>query len=216
MTKRTILLVVAMLLFASATATAQTGRRISVGAGPSWRWYTDNAFSRKNPGISLMYRFSWKPHTHNGWHMEPGVTFTWGHADFGPEVGGSDLKLGSLRSIPVLVGGGPAYRHDRWKLGISLEGGPSFHTFTVDNAARAPYEDRTGNSLESISSKTSFAGRLGVGLWRDLSTRLGARTGISYVYERPDISTTAGGVTTSEKWKEDYVSASVGLVVGFF
>jgi len=216
MTKRSVFLMFAMLLTATTSANAQTGRHVSLGAGPSWRWYTDNAFSRKNPGISILYRFSWKPHTQNGWHMEPGVTFTWGHANFGPEVGGSDLKLGSLRSIPVLVGGGPSYRHDRWKLGISLEGGPSFHKFTVDNAARTPYEDRTGTPLESIDAKNSFAARVGVALWRDLSSRLGARVGTSYVYERPDISTTAGGVTTTEKWKEDYVSVSAGLVIGFF
>ena len=216
MAKRTVLLVIAMLLTASASANAQTGRRFSLGAGPSWRWYTDDAFSRKNPGISFLYRFSWKPHAHDGWHMEPAVTFTWGHANFGPEVGGSELKLGSLRSIPVLVGGGPAYRHDRWKLGLSLEAGPSFHKFTVDGGARTPYEDRTGTPLESIDSKTSFAARVGVALWRDLSTRLGVRAGTSYSYERPDISTTAGGVTTTEKWKADYVSASAGLVVGLF
>lgn len=216
MAKRTVLLILAMLLAASASANAQIGRRLDVGLGPSWHWFTDKDFTRKNPGVSFLYRFYWKPHLTNGWHLEPAVGFTWTKADFQPDVGGGDLKVGQLKSVPVLVGGGPAYRHNRSKIGFTVAAGPSFHSFAVDNTGRAAYEDRTGVPLDAIDAKTSIAVRAGVAWWYDLSTRFGLRVGTSYQYERPEISTTAGGVTTTVKENADYAGASAGLVVGFF
>jgi len=216
MRRQTVFLIVVMLLAASASANAQTGRRLAVGAGPSWHWYQDDAFTKKNPGISFLYRFSWSPHKSSGWHLEPAVGFTWTHVNFGPDVGGSALKLGSMRSIPILVGGGPAYRHNKTKVGFTVEAGPSFHSFTMDTGGQTAYEDRTGTSLDSVHAKNSLGVRAGVAVWQDLSSRLGLRVGTSYLYERPDITTTVGGVATTEKWKADYLSASAGLVVGFF
>lgn len=216
MRRQTVFLIVAMLLAASASANAQTGRRIAIGAGPSWGWYADDHFSRTNPRISFFYRFSWSPHKTNGWHLEPDVGFTLTHANYEPVVGGSELTVGTLRSIPLLVGGGPGYRHDKFKVGFSVEAGPSFKKFTVDNSKRAAYEDRTGVPLESIDSNNTLAVRAGVAAWYDLSTRFGLRVGTGYLYDRPTFSTTAGGVTTTDKVKADYTSASAGLVVGFF
>ena len=115
-----------------------------------------------------------------------------------------------------MVGGGPAYRHDRTKVGFSVEAGASLHKFAMASGGQAAYEDRTGVPLESIDTGNSLAVRGGVSLWQDLSDRFGLRVGTSYFYNRPNTSTTAGGVTTTEKWKLDYTSASAGLVVGFF
>jgi hypothetical protein len=216
MRRQTVFLILGLLLATCASASAQTGRRLALGAGPSWHWFQDDAFSKKNPGIGFLYRFSWSPHKSNGWHLEPAVGFTVAHANFGPDVGGSALKLGSMRSIPLLVGGGPSYRHDRTKVGFTAEVGPSFHKFTIDTGGQAAYEDRTGTPLDAVDAKNSVAVRVGPALWYDLSTRFGLRVGTSYLYERPEISETVGGVTTTKKWKADYLSASAGLVVGFF
>lgn len=216
MRQSTVLLIVAMLFGASTTANAQTGRRLAIGGGPNWNYYQDDNFGKRNPGGAVIYRFSWNPNTQNGWKLEPAAGFTWTHADYEPVIAGSEVKVGTLRSVPIMVGGGPAYRYNKTKVGLSVEAGPSFHQFAIDDAGRIDYEDRTGVPLQSVHSDNTLAVRTGVSVWQDLSTRFGLRVGTSYMYDRPNFSTTAGGVTTTEKVKGDYTSFSAGLVVGFF
>jgi len=213
---RTAFITIATLLVACNSANAQTGRRLGLGAGPSWAWYQDDNFTKKNPGVGFIYRFSWSPHVTNGWHLEPSASATWEHVDFTPNLAGAETKVGTLRSIPLMVGGGPAYRHDRTKVGFAVEAGPSLHKFAMASDGPAAYEERTGVPLESIDTESSLAVRGGVAVWQDLSDRFGLRVGTSYFYNRPNTTTTAGGVTTTEKWKLDYTSVSAGLIVGFF
>ncbi len=203
------------LLFAT-VAQAQTGRHVSLGVGVGFHKYVDDRFSRKDPGVSLLYRIAWNTKTKDGWTWQPNATLDRASTDFGSDVGGSDIRIGKLRSIPVMAGVGRYYRHGRLKAGLSVEAGPSFNHFSIDGSARRAYQDRLGIDLESVTAKNSLAVRPGTSIWYDLSSRLGLHGSVGYFYNRPTTTTTAGGTASSEKWKTDYVSFSAGFAVGVF
>ena len=186
----------------AAQAQAQTGRRLSLGAGLGFHEYVDSDFSQKNPGLSLVYRLAWKPVVKQGWTLEPKVSFDWFKTDVQTDVGTADVHIGKLRSIPVMAGAGPSYRSGRTKVGAAILVGPSFNHFTADKNA------------PSITVKNSLFLRPEAGIWYDVSSRLGLHAGVGYVYNRPKAETTSGATTTSEKWKTDHVNFSLGFAIG--
>lgn len=198
-------------------AQAQTDKHVALGVQVGVRKFTDDHFSRSNPSFSLLYRLSRHPESHQqGWVWRVGATAGYSHAHFDTDLGGTDTKIGTTRMIPVLGGVERAYRHDRVKVGLSLEAGPSFNKFSIDNAARVAYEGQNGVPLEDIEVKNSVAVRAGVGVWYDLNKLIGLHTGLNYLYDRPDATTTAGGVSTTETWNTDRITLSTGFVVGIF
>jgi hypothetical protein len=186
----------------TSVAQAQTGRRIALGVGLGLHKYVDSDFTQKNPGISLVYRLALKPGVKEGWALEPKATFDWFKTDVRADVGTVDTHIGKLRSIPVLVGAGPSYRHGRTKVGVAIVAGPSFNHFTADSSTR------------STAVKNSLFVRPEASVWYDVSSRLGLHAGLSYVYNRPTAETTAGGSTTSAKWKTDHINFSLGFAIG--
>ena len=208
--------VLVAMLFSTVAAQGQTGRHVSLGIGVGVHKYVDDSFSRKNPGVSLLYRLAWSIKTKDGWTWEPRAGLDMASTNFGSSVGGSDIHIGKLRAIPIMAGIGRSYRHGRVKAGISIEAGPSFNHFAIDGSARRAYQDRLGIDLESVTAKNSLAVRPGTSIWYDLSSRLGLHGSVGYFYNRPTTTTTAGGTASSEKWKTDYVSFSAGFAVGVF
>ena len=197
-------------------AQAQTGKHVSVGASVGVQEYTDEHFRQDRGMISLLYRVSPSGHARDGWSLVPSATLDYDRAEFRPDLGGSNVRIGRLSSFPVLVGFGPQYRHGRTEVGLSIQAGASFNNFVVDQDGRNIYQGRLGTDLESIDPETSFAARSGAGVWYDLNSRLGLYGGAFYLYNRPSAPITAGGVRTTEKWNTDYVGFAVGTAVGLF
>ena len=206
-------ILVAMLIPVSAHA--QTGKHVAVGASVSAHEYTNDRFSQ-GIGLTLLYRLSADGTEPNGFSWGPSATVGFSRADVQSDVGGASAPIGKLQSIPALVGFGPHYRHGRWWAGVSVTAGASFNSFTLDDAARSAFQERFGEDLQSVSSKTSFAVQPGASLWYDVSSRLGLYGGLSYFYSRPTATITVDGVERSETWTMDYVGISVGAVVGAF
>jgi hypothetical protein len=214
--RKTFIALMCVALFPAA-AQAQVGKHLAVGAAIGLREFIDDHFSKKNPSISLLYRLSRKPSERKqGWVWRLGGTVGYSHTDFDTDLGGTETKIGSLRTIPVLGGVERAYRHQRLKIGLSLLAGPSFNKFSIDGAARTAYQAQLGVPLQDVKVKTSLAARSGLGVWYDVSRWIGLHAGAYYLYGRPEATTTVGGVGTSETWKIDRVSLSTGFVVGIF
>jgi len=196
-------------------AQAQTDKHASIGAGIGFHQYSDNDRFQRGFGIGFLYRISRHPGGQNGWGWEPTATLSLSGADYHTDTGGDDVKLGRFKTIPVMVGYGPAYRHNRTRIGFSLEAGASFNGFTIDPAGERAFES-AGTPLENVNVSNSFVVKPAAGLWYDLSNRVGLHTGLSYLYNHPKASITAGGVTTTSTWNADHVSLSVGAVYGIF
>ena len=199
------------------TAQAQTGKHVSIGAAVGWRNLSDSRFSTKNPSPAFLYRFSRNPEGRKqGWVWRLGGTVGYTHSDFSTQVGGTDTKMGRLQTIAVLGGVERAYRHDQFKVGLSVLAGPMFNSFAVDNAAREAYQAQNGVPLEGIEVQNSLAVRAGVGMWYDVNQWIGLHAGVYDWYGRDKAVTTAGGVSTEDTWKYDKVTASTGIAFGIF
>ncbi|HEX5030791.1 MAG TPA: hypothetical protein VFY90_07375 [Tepidiformaceae bacterium] len=199
------------------TAQAQTGKHVSIGAAVGWRNMSDSRFSTKNPSPAFLYRFSRNPNERKqGWVWRLGGTVGYTHADFSSDIGGADTKMGRLQTIAVLGGIERAYRHDRFKVGASVLAGPTFNSFAVDNAAREAYENRLGVPLEEVKVHNSLAVRSGVGTWYDVNNWVGVHAGVYKWFGQTTATTTAGGVSTEDTWKNDKLTASMGIAFGIF
>jgi hypothetical protein len=207
-----------LVLTLASSASAQTGKHLSLGAGLALHQYLeDDEFSSKNPSLAILYRFSLHPEKQtDGWkYFDPSVSVGWSKADVDQEVGGAERRLGKLRSIPVLVGGGPSYRRGPMKVGASLVGGVAFNKFTIDDATRTTLAG-LGQNLTEVETKNAFAMRIGVSTWYDLSSRLGLHGSVAYLYSRPKTDVTLDGVTTTDEWKTDKLKVTGGFAVGIF
>ena len=198
-------------------AQAQTGKHVSLGAAVGWRNLSDSRFSTKNPSPAFLYRFSRNPNERKqGWVWRLGGTVGYTHADFSSDIGGADTKMGRLQTIAVLGGIERAYRHDQFKIGASVLAGPTFNSFAVDNAAREAYENRLGVPLEEVKVENSLAVRSGVGMWYDVNQWIGIHAGVYKWFGQTTATTTAGGVSTEDTWKDDKLTASTGIAFGIF
>jgi len=199
------------------TAQAQTGKHVSLGAAVGWRDMSDSRFRTTNPSLAFLYRFSRDPNARKqGWVWRLGGTVGYTHSNLNTDVGGADTQMGRLQTIAVLGGIERAYRHDQFKVGLSALAGPTFNSFAVDNAAREAYEARLGVPLEDVEVKNSFAVRTGVGMWYDVNRWVGIHAGVYRWFGQTKATTTAGGASTEDTWRNDKFTASTGIAIGIF
>ena len=198
-------------------AHAQPGDHVAVGVGLGWHNYKDPAFSSTNPSIVPEYHFGLTPHAGReglSIGLKGGIGYT--NVDRSDFIGGFETRSGTLKMIPAMVGFGPSYRTGPVRIGMAVVAGPSFNNFSIDNAARAAYSERTGATLNSIKVENSVAVRPDVSLWYKFTDRVGMHSAVSYTVNRPMVRTTVDGVTTSERWNTDRWNYQAGLALGIF
>jgi len=213
---RATMLLLILMLTSTPVAFAQTGKHVAVGAGFVINDYTDRDFSQSNPSPAFQYRIKLKPETKHGWNWTLTGAFDWFRPDLDQDIAGQSTRIGELRARPVMAGIEREYTEGRVSLGISIVAGPSFNSFSVDDAARAAYRTRLRSDLNDVSVKTSLAVRPGVGIWYDLSRWLAVGASIDYMVNRLTAETTVGNVESSTKWKTDHLGFHFGVVVGVF
>ncbi len=213
---KTILGLMLAAVAAPQAAFAQTGKHVAVGGGVVALKYVDSDFSQKNPSVSFEYRIRPKPDSQNGWGWTGRGGFGWFTADTTRDVAGQSTDLGELRARPVMAGIERSYVQGPLSIGLSAVIGPSFNTFTTNDAARAAYRARLGTELGTVSVKTSLAVRPELGVWYDLGPWFAVHGSVDYMLNRVTAETTAGDITSSTKWKTDHVGFHIGLVVGIF
>ena len=153
-----------LVLAAREVAFAQTGKHVAVGAGFVINEFDDSDFSQTNPSPTFEYRIRLKPDSRQGWNWTLSGAFDWFRPDVARDIGGQSTRLGQLRARPVMAGIEREYTQGPVSFGISVVAGPSFNSFSVDDAARSAYRARLGRELNDVSVKTSFAVRPGVSL----------------------------------------------------
>jgi hypothetical protein len=208
------MLVLLLTLATAAAAEAQTEKQFSLGAGIGFHNYSDSRFTSKELDIVPMYRFS-RTGEENGWDWDLKSSIGFSVVDAPTDLAGAEVRLGRLRTIPLLFGVARGYRHGPMKIGAWVTGGPSFNNLEIDPDARTAYE-AAGSSLDAVHAKTSFAFRPGVSASFRLSSLFALQGSVSYTINRPTVLTRIDGVSTSETWKLDRSSATVGMVLGIF
>ena len=208
------MLVLLLTLSTAAAAEAESGRKFFLGAGISFHDYSDSRFGSTDLDIVPMYRFS-KVGGENGWDWDLKSSISFSGIDVPTELAGADVRLGKLRTIPLLLGVARSYRHGPLKVGAYVAGGPSFNHFKIDGEARTAYE-AAGSSLDAVDPKTSFAFKPGVSASYVVLPWLALRSSVSYTINRPTVKIRIDGASTSETWKLDRSSATLGVVLGIF
>lgn len=211
------LVALSFLLAPATVAFAQTGRHVAVGVEIGAQQYLDGEdFESKEPGFALLYRVRLstgeKP---DGVKFEPNGSVGISRARTQLRINGSPERLGRLRSIPVLVGGGPSWRLGPTSVGLSAMGGYSFNEHDLDDNALATFP-AIGIPLQTVEAKNAFAAKVSLGAWHDLSSRFGVHGSLGYLFHRPKMTTTIGDIAVTEEWHGDRLSLDAGIAVGLF
>ena len=214
MCRRMLVLVMALALSTATAAQAQNTKHFSLGAGVSFQKYSDSRLKAKELDIVPMYRLS-RGGGENGWDWDLKGSTSFSAVDIPSDVAGDAVRLGKLRTIPLLLGIERQYRHGPMKIGAYVTGGPSINNFKVDDGARQAYT-AAGSSLEGVHAKTSIAFKPGVSASYRVSSLLALQGSVSYTVNRAKVTTEVDGVSTSETWKLDRSSARLGMVLGIF
>ena len=199
------------------TAHAQPGKHFALGAGVGFKEYSDGAFRSRSGMIIPEYHFGLTPHADRdglSFGLKGGIGYSNPERD--DAIGGFETTTGKLRMVPVMVGAGPSYRNGPLRVGMGVVAGPSFNKFSVDDAARAAYRERLGETLNSINVRNSIAARPDLSVWYNLSEKVGLHTSVSYTFNRPTVETTVDGVQSSSRWNIDHWSYQAGLAFGIF
>jgi len=213
--KRTFAAVLFAAMFAT-TAHAQPDGRVSIGAGLGFHDYRDSAFPKGSWSVVPEYNLRWSHGDRQGlsFGLKGGITYSQPSRD--DFIGGLQTKTGDLRMVSALVGAGPTYRTGPFSISTGVVAGPSFNSFSVDDAARAAYSDRLGATLNSIKVKNSMVVRPTLGLWYDLSSRWALHSSVDYTVNRPMVTTTVDGETNSSRWMLDKWGYQAGVAFGLF
>jgi hypothetical protein len=210
----TAFVLVAML---ATTAHAQPGNHFAVGAGVGFRHYVNGGFSGKSVAAVPEYHFGLTSHSDRqglSFGLKGGIGYS--QPDRREMIGGFETTTGNLRVVSVMAGAGPSYRTGPLRIGMGVVAGPSFNRFSVDDAARVAYRDRSGATLNSIKVKNSVAVRPDASVWYNLTDRVGLHSSVSYTSNQPIVETTVNGVTTQTRWNTDRWTYKVGLALGVF
>ena len=215
---RTAPIALLLILVAAPAALAQTGKRVAIGGAIGLTRYADDdfGFGSKDPSFSLAYRVRMNPAARSGWAWAPKSSFGLTKRDASSDIGGTRTHLGQLQTIQVMGGVQRVMHQGPWQVGLGVAAGPSINDFSVDAGARDAYQSRLGTDLGDVNVKNSIAVKPEFSAWYDLSRMLGVQGSLSYLFNRPKVETTSGGVTTTSTWKTDRASAKLGLVVGIF
>jgi hypothetical protein len=204
---RAFAIVLVMTVCVSATASAQTEGKISVGASVTQVIPTDSevgSFTGFGPVVRLNPK--------RGWGVA--AALNWFRADI-DDPGGFTGDFVRIRIRPLMGGVSYSVGPDKLLTSFSIVAGPSF------NSAR--FRDEFLNALQpgpvtpDIDIETSFVVRPGVSVTWTLAPRVAIVGFGGYMWNRPGIVyRNQFGVEFRDEWKADAIVLSVGAVYSLF
>jgi hypothetical protein len=204
---RAFAVVLVMTVCISATASAQTEGKISVGASVTQVIPTDSEVGSFT-GFGGLVRLNPK----RGWGVAGALN--WFRADI-DDPGGFDGDFVRIRIRPLMGGVSYSVGPEKLLTTFSIVAGPSF------NSAR--FRDEFLNALPpgleppDIDIETSFVVRPGVGLTWTVAPRVAIVGFGGYMWNRPGIVyRDQFGVEFRDEWKADAIVLSVGAVYSLF
>jgi hypothetical protein len=203
-----LLLPLVLLVCGPLAAYGQTDAIVAVGGGvAAYRAVDDMA--EDSIGFALIYRIG-RPQG-----FRPTFGFNWYSTAFTGEVDGERVDLGDMRIRPVMGGYGYWWNRGRATLAATLIGGVSFNTFDTSDEARIAYH-RSDRLLLRIDASHGLAARAELGLWVDLSDKIGLMGSVGYVAARPAVEFITETTRESARLRADAVKLQIGVVYAPF
>jgi hypothetical protein len=153
--------------------------------------------------------------SHTGWGWNYGLN--WFNTDVDQTVGGLDTRLGTLRVRPIMVGYGYTQMlNTRTALYAKVLGGYAWSSFRVEPAAADVYRDRLGARTLDVTASNTFAVKPEVGVWYDVSGKVGLNVTAGYMIARPNITVSSSLGNDERRIHADMFMLRVGAVYKVF
>jgi hypothetical protein len=204
------LLLFAVVVSATPPAFAQTTGKFAVGAQLSKRGSTGPE-AHGHLGLALLWRVG---HSKTGFGWDLGLN--WFSADVDRSIGGTVTELGELNVRPIM--GGYGYTHVIRRTSISAKAfaGYGFSSATLLPSASDAYRNRLGAQSITIDASNTFVVKPEIGMWRDLSEKIGLRASFGYMVARPQIAVRSSLGEDKRRMNADMFMFKVGLVYSIF
>ena len=181
MLKATLAAIVLVLAFGSA-APAQTDSVVAVGVSVALPDPT-SALADHHPGFGLVGRLR------RGTGLGFSLGLGWFTSDVRTEVDGQLAPLGTMTIRPLLLGASYAWQFSRFAVSAGVVGGWSFNSLEQTPAQQRIYGNLVGMPDASVSVDNGWALRPGVTFWYELGHHFAAATSVSYMINRPTVTT---------------------------
>jgi outer membrane protein with beta-barrel domain len=204
------LLVVALSFAAPHAVWAQTEGKFALGGQVSKRAST-GPDAHGHLGIGLVWRIG---HSKTGFGWD--FALNWFSADVDRSIGGIDTDLGEVQIRPIMAGYG--YTHVIGKTAVSAKAlaGYAFSSATLSSQANDAYRDRLGARAVTIDASNTIVLKPELGVWHDLSKKMGLRASVGYMVARPQIVVASTLGEDKRRVNADMLMFKVGLVYSVF
>lgn len=204
------LLLLAMVVSATPPALAQTRGKFAVGGQVSKRGSTGPE-AHGHLGIGLLWRVG---HSKTGFGWDFGLN--WYSADVDRAIDGTVTDLGELNIRPIMGGYGYTHVIGRTSLSAKAFAGYGFSSATLAPSANDAYRDRFGAQSITIDASNTFVVKPEIGVWRDLSEKIGLRASFGYMVARPQIAVRSSLGEDKRRMNADMFMLKVGMVYSIF
>lgn len=141
----------------------------------------------------------------NGWGPTIGFSWTRASLDVTPE---GRPGLADMVVRPVMGGVEYGIARGRLSYGVSIVGGYAFNSLRVDDTRAGPGR--------AVGIDNSLAARAGVGMWYDVTQRVGLNVFLGYRVTRPQVTFASDTETTKHRVNGDALLLSVGAAYWLF
>jgi hypothetical protein len=210
MTTRLGLLLLAMVVSATPPAFAQTSGNFAIGAQVSKRGSTDPQ-AHGHLGLAPLWRVG---HSKTGFGWDIGLN--WFSADVDRSIGGTVTDLGELHIWPIMGGYGYTQVLGRTSISAKAFAGYGFASATLAPSAIDAYHDLLGAHSITIDASNTFVVKPEIGMWRDLSEKIGLRASLGYMVARPQIAVRSSLGEDKRRINADMFMIKVGMVYSIF
>ena len=189
---------------------AQSGGTLAIGADFSLR----NAISPNVGGardVSLLWRWG---HDRTGWGWHWGLN--WYATDLDRSIAGRDTRLGELRVRPIMAGYGYSYVIGRTSITADVLGGYAVTSLALAPAANDAYHQRLGAQSVSGDASNTFVMKPEVGVWFDLTRKIGVHVDTGYMVARPTVTVNSTLGRDSSRIRADMFMFKVGAAYSIF
>jgi hypothetical protein len=197
-----------LLLFPASRSYAQTDNTFAIGAEfkvkMSDRASTED-YAQGQLGPGILWRFK---QTKPGWGFHWGLN--WYAVTIERPIEGVAMALGELHIRPIMAGYGYTKVIRRYAITADVLGGYAIASISLDQPAIDAYRGTLGPA--SASASNTFVVKPEIGVWYDLSRKVGVNLNAGYMVARPDVTVVSATGTDFRTARADQFILKVGVV----
>ena len=146
----------------------------------------------------------------SGWGFHWGLN--WYAVKIERPVGAAVTTLGKLHVRPVMAGYGYTYLIHHYAITAAVLGGYAIGSITLDPPAVDAYRATPGVTTASASASNTLVVKPEIGVWFDVSRKVGFNVNAGYMMARPDVTVVTNAGVDFRTARADRFILKAGLV----